>query len=99
TRFSRDWSSDVCSSDLRNLAVVNSKIFPFHWFLAAVEMTPELVCLNNNFRIPHFRNLGSIKMYATSTKIFAATTITAENKTVPRSEERRVGKQKTTRNT
>src|SRR5690606_40108166 len=36
TRFSRDWSSDVCSSDLRFLSTVFYITAPCHFFAAQV---------------------------------------------------------------
>src|SRR5690606_40722746 len=42
TRFSRDWSSDVCSSDL----VIFSTVFNIHLFIPVVSIhaKPAMVC-------------------------------------------------------
>src|SRR5207302_8225337 len=40
TRFSRDWSSDVCSSDLNNAFLLAASIFPYFYALVG-ERNPK----------------------------------------------------------
>src|SRR3712207_7413867 len=76
TRYWRDWSSDVCSSDLT--ANIDFVIFPERWMVA-----------ENTFRPPWYhRNLMSEFMGL----VYGVYDAKPEG-FVPRSEERRVGKE------
>src|SRR5690606_39334200 len=77
TIFSRDWSSDVCSSDL-NKPTPDERRTCAHWLHREIELvTPSVAAVVA---------LGGIAWQAT----FAA--LGALGWAVPRSEERRVGK-------
>src|SRR5690606_40806700 len=83
TRFSRDWSSDVCSSDL-NAAIETA---------TGRTLTIEGIVNGATLRGPGAFHLGGGATMANATSL-AGTTITQD-----RSEERRVGKECRTRET
>src|SRR5690606_40931175 len=80
TRFSRDWSSDVCSSDLKHLNIVASWGSDFSHFYLGVK------CKQDNFN-SYTQNLVMDKF---KNKFPWEKIITRE---YSRSEERRVGKE------
>src|SRR5690606_41035106 len=93
TRFSRDWSSDVCSSDLNNIKS--------YWWKSMVRMHENIVGLDaaifmhpktwkasghvDAFNDPMLDNKDSKKRYRADVLI--------EDEMAKRSEERRVGKE------
>src|SRR5690606_39766142 len=91
TSFSRDWSSDVCSSDLyRNAFLYNSCLFCSNFFQSIAQklrVVQTYICNNRNFRRyyvravqptahSHFNN-GDVNFFL--------------SEIIKRSEERRVG--------
>src|SRR5207253_6368614 len=80
TRWPRDWSSDVCSSDLANFTVIKASDGTYSVYLGG--QTPLV--------IGHDRFTVSVDFSAAQTAIrdFQGNDITSE-----RSEERRVGKE------
>src|SRR5690606_39377383 len=95
TRFSRDWSSDVCSSDLTFLADTTINIEPDAQTLAeiaqlAAERVRELG-IEPRVAMLSFSNFGDAP-HPQSRKVAEATTLVKQ-----RSEERRVGKAGSTR--
>src|SRR5690606_41171812 len=79
TRFSRDWSSDVCSSDLLN--VMNLQIF---------NRYGKTVYSKNNYTNEWAGQTDDNKELPTGTYYYV---IELTNGNVERSEERRVGKE------
>src|SRR5690606_39936850 len=80
TRFSRDWSSDVCSSDLPQLSTF-SLTNTFFWII--LFSTIFSICLSFT-RARHYENYGASKL---GTVLLYMLIVTI------RSEERRVGKE------
>src|SRR4030042_6480019 len=70
TRCSRDWSSDVCSSDLIGALVVSDGQETFHTFWADQESDEpaiftqfaETICQLDNFRILHYGDYESVAL-------------------------------------
>src|SRR5690606_40533350 len=90
TRFSRDWSSDVCSSDLReNVA----DCLPY--LNALVQNTPSAVNIGRYAEIVRDRALRRGLIAETSKMVEMA--VNPKGKTAARSEERRVGKERRAR--
>src|SRR5690606_39995279 len=89
TRFSRDWSSDVCSSDLgideKNVTMIPNmaKIEEFYPREVNVKLLESLGLKLSSFKIVHFGSLGLAN---------GAHSI-IESARLLRSEERRVGKE------
>src|SRR5690606_40685181 len=83
TRFSRDWSSDVCSSDLNPQAPVHVLIVPNEPIPTAADVKPE-----------HEAALG--RMFTVAAKVAAQEGLEKGYRLIvnckERSEERRVGK-------
>src|SRR2546430_3527099 len=78
TRFDCDWSSDVCSSDLRELAQAIVAALPASGLVESAEIAgPGFI----NFRLRK------------STQLAVITDILAQGERYGRSEERRVGKE------
>src|SRR5207302_8166376 len=93
TRFSRDWSSDVCSSDLKDFITghVHGQHIPGHQVVTlAGRPFPFFVqiylgALKSWMLLPAFRIFGSTVAVLRSTNLFW--------ELIARSEERRVGKE------
>src|SRR5207253_8473724 len=84
TRWPRDWSSDVCSSDLTILVI---------FLLLNFSATGEIFFIQKNLKLPeatHFKPLEGLPLITVSA---AGVTLEAENVGDNRSEERRVGKE------
>src|SRR5690606_40496243 len=89
TRFSRDWSSDVCSSDLREnaktLVVIGMGKLPetLNWRSWSEKVIPKISVWFGEYNVPVFDNvaLGVIRF------------VCPPHFRNHRSEERRVGKQ------
>src|SRR5690606_40629087 len=84
TRFSRDWSSDVCSSDLG------------HPWVADYELSPKSVVRDMYERAMNFVEYINFYGLARSEGVllrYLADAYDALRRTVPRSEERRVEKE------
>src|SRR5690606_40485405 len=81
TRFSRDWSSDVCSSDLRNKTVWGLKKSPRGYVV-------ELYFYNHG---DQDRNLRPSQLWAELPEGWSSGITPRDD--LPRSEERRVGKE------
>src|SRR5690606_41073306 len=81
TRFSRDWSSDVCSSDLRLLLGAAT---PEHEFIDPIDTVLELYDIAGNGPIQECLNLRAAR---------APPYCSAGCRRSQRSEERRVGKE------
>src|SRR5690606_39985563 len=90
TRFSRDWSSDVCSSDLfyqkDNEGILPPWIDTYRIDSRSSEKTIEYMLCQNEATLLYMANLGCIEINPWSSRI--------ESLDNPdRSEERRVGTQ------
>src|SRR5690606_40140670 len=90
TRFSRDWSSDVCSSDLR--LAQNEKFFDDD-YMQEVENAQKLVSDVNNQLSKEKVDWDDIKMPVQTNDRVKPDSIGNEVYTGDRSEERRVGKE------
>src|SRR5699024_12193106 len=84
TRSKRDWSSDVCSSDLR------SQQLPSSFFILRSSS------LNKQRQYTYSCTLTTSSAYLNQT-VASSATIMGDNDTNRRSEERRVGKERKTR--
>src|SRR5690606_39913728 len=80
TRFSRDWSSDVCSSDLRYVLGV----FVDFWWVGMFPISTLIANLSGAFLLTWFTEGMRHKQFLSKELSIAFTT---------RSEERRVGKE------
>src|SRR5690606_40222626 len=91
TRFSRDWSSDVCSSDLGD---TGRKPFDAAAAHLLAEFKPAVVSFH--FGLPAPELLALVKSWGS--KVMASATTVAEARWLERrSEERRVGKERRAR--
>src|SRR5690606_40110762 len=84
TRFSRDWSSDVCSSDLSQVTLVPQYIL-FKNFDWVGTMLPLIV--------PHFLAVSPFFVFLVVQFIRGIPKDLDESAKIDRSEERRVGKE------
>src|SRR5207302_5058930 len=91
TRFSRDWSSDVCSSDLTEIALA---------WTDSTDDCPLLlyrVIVNGSPNVDAGQNLSAVVHRLTPETTYEITVkgrdFYAGNVSAPRSEERRVGKE------
>src|SRR5690606_40752018 len=87
TRFSRDWSSDVCSSDLNNIATELMSARD-HALEANRAKSTFLANMSHELRTP----LNAIIGYSELLEEESAET--GRDDFIPRSEERRVGKER-----
>src|SRR5207249_9545436 len=97
TRSKRDWSSDVCSSDLEGHDVVIGYFEP-HGRQDTIAKTEGLEILTRRrveYRGREFEEMATPAILARQPKICAVDEFAHTN--VPRSEERRVGKDGRTR--
>src|SRR5690606_39572099 len=97
TRFSRDWSSDVCSSDLRGETLVH------RWFFNDVlQAEVKLSVAGDRWRTWSRKNIGNNRDGSWKVTVVTASGCELANRqlssdTPLRSEERRVGKGWSTR--
>src|SRR5690606_40802283 len=92
TRFSRDWSSDVCSSDLIVAYLLANDADPFCWrLMSLVGVIPSIVLFVGMFFLPETPRWLISKGYEKKGKRIL------EKFEDPRSEERRVGRECGTR--
>src|SRR5690606_40506041 len=84
TRFSRDWSSDVCSSDLNSVSA--NVIFP-------VVLPVSLTCPATKVVFSSVRPLATFVVGSPSVKCVEVAICQSPLVSVGRSEERRVGKE------
>src|SRR5207249_5396846 len=92
TRSKRDWSSDVCSSDLTTLLMANSGILTLS--NAVNTFGGGLIISNGTVSIAGGGVLGTGNVYLTGGMLNALVAVTINNPIiVQRSEERRVGKE------
>src|SRR5690606_40412537 len=85
TRFSRDWSSDVCSSDLLEVPEQSAPAHP-------MQADTGLVAINmytRDIEVSHRELSGAGQQFRTPPATWA---VPLNDKMVSRSEERRVGK-------
>src|SRR5207302_5639105 len=94
-RFSRDWSSDVCSSDLDGRAPFRAVSFFRHAERAGVESVPLVALVSFFLGLTMALLTGyQLQRFGTERLIPGLVSIAFTRELGPRSEERRVGKER-----
>src|SRR5690606_39395238 len=95
TSFSRDWSSDVCSSDLNKY--YSNLFFSSEYNTILLDNSYKVTCTNTGISRTNRFPYDKIQIKCTEQSFLGR--ISLYQRTKPRSEERRVGKEGRTRRT